>query len=207
MVATILSAQCTDVRVNLVTPALFRKYRTAADYARAKPGELEREIRQTGFFNSKARSLRRAGAAIAAEHGGRVPDTMEELLKLPGVGPQDRALAGAPLAGTADALRGRPPHRVVPVLRADQRVRDLVQDGVADLGLRMDGRQRRAQPNLLARPPADAGAALGPVEDQSPVVQSWCSSSRRRPIAAASFRSMERRLGTGTDSRPDAIRR
>lgn len=86
LVATILSAQCTDVRVNQVTPALFRKYRTAADYARSKPGELERDIRTTGFFNSKAKSLRRAGAAIAAEHGGRVPDTMEALLELPGVG-------------------------------------------------------------------------------------------------------------------------
>jgi len=86
LVATILSAQCTDVRVNQVTPALFRKYRTAADYARAKPGELEQDIRQTGFFNSKARSLRRTGAAIAAEHEGKVPDTMEELLQLPGVG-------------------------------------------------------------------------------------------------------------------------
>jgi len=86
LVATILSAQCTDARVNMVTPALFRKYRTAADYARARPGELERDIRQTGFFNAKARSLRRAGAAIAAEHGGKVPDTMEELLALPGVG-------------------------------------------------------------------------------------------------------------------------
>ena len=86
LVATILSAQCTDVRVNLVTPALFRKYRTAADYARAPAGALENDIRQTGFFNAKARSLRRAGAAIAAEHGGRVPETMEELVALPGVG-------------------------------------------------------------------------------------------------------------------------
>lgn len=86
LVATILSAQCTDVRVNQVTPLLFSKYRTAADYARAPAGELERVIRQTGFFNSKARSLRLAGAAIAAEHGGRVPDTMEKLLRLPGVG-------------------------------------------------------------------------------------------------------------------------
>src|SRR5215831_7602225 len=86
LVATILSAQCTDVRVNQVTPALFAKYRTAADYARARPGELEEEIRSTGFFNSKAKSLRRAGAAIAAEHGGRVPDTMEALVHLPGVG-------------------------------------------------------------------------------------------------------------------------
>ncbi|MGH9367169.1 MAG: endonuclease III [Thermoanaerobaculia bacterium] len=86
LVATILSAQCTDVRVNRVTPLLFRKYRTAADYARARPGELENDIRQTGFFNSKAKSLRRAGAAIAAEHAGRVPDTMEALLELSGVG-------------------------------------------------------------------------------------------------------------------------
>ena len=86
LVATVLSAQCTDVRVNLVTPALFAKYRTAADYARAAPGELEGDIRSTGFFNAKARSLRRAGAALAAEHAGRVPETMEELTRLPGVG-------------------------------------------------------------------------------------------------------------------------
>lgn len=86
LVATVLSAQCTDVRVNKVTPALFGKYTTAADYARSPAGELEDDIRSTGFFNSKARSLRRAGASIAAEHGGRVPDTMEALLRLPGVG-------------------------------------------------------------------------------------------------------------------------
>jgi endonuclease-3 len=86
LVATVLSAQCTDLRVNQVTPALFRKYRTAADYARSPAGELENDIRRTGFFNSKAKSLRRAGAVIAAEHGGRVPDTMEALVKLPGVG-------------------------------------------------------------------------------------------------------------------------
>jgi endonuclease-3 len=75
LVATILSAQCTDARVNMVTPHLFAKYRTAADYARSP-----------GFFNSKARNIRAAGAAIAAEHGGTVPDTMEALVKLPGVG-------------------------------------------------------------------------------------------------------------------------
>jgi len=86
LVATVLSAQCTDKRVNMVTPELFQRYRTAADYARAPAGELERAIQSTGFFNAKARSLRRAGAAIAAEHRGRVPDTMEELVKLPGVG-------------------------------------------------------------------------------------------------------------------------
>jgi endonuclease III len=86
LVATILSAQSTDKMVNTVTPALFAKYRTAADYARSQPGVLEREIHSTGFFNSKAKSLRAMGAAVAAEHGGRVPDTMEELVALPGVG-------------------------------------------------------------------------------------------------------------------------
>ena len=85
LVATILSAQCTDVRVNMVTPHLFAKYRTAADYARSPAGELEREIRSTGFFNAKAKSLRAAGAAIAAEHGGKVPDEWETLWALPGV--------------------------------------------------------------------------------------------------------------------------
>jgi len=86
LVATILSAQTTDVRVNMVTPALFRRYKTAADYARAPAGEIEDLIRQTGFFNSKAKSLRATGAALAAEHGGKVPETMEELVALPGVG-------------------------------------------------------------------------------------------------------------------------
>ena len=86
LVATILSAQCTDVRVNMVTPHLFAKYKTAADYARSPAGVLEKEIRSTGFFNSKAKSIRAAGAAIAAGHGGKVPDEMETLVALPGVG-------------------------------------------------------------------------------------------------------------------------
>ena len=86
LIATILSAQCTDKRVNMVTPTLFKKYRTAADYARANPATLEREIQSTGFFRSKTKSIRGACAAIAAQHGGNVPDTMEELNALPGVG-------------------------------------------------------------------------------------------------------------------------
>lgn len=85
-VATVLSAQCTDARVNMVTKELFRKYRGPADYASAAPGELEKDIRSTGFFNSKAKSLRRAAAVILKEFGGELPDTEEELLKLPGVG-------------------------------------------------------------------------------------------------------------------------
>ena len=86
LVATILSAQCTDKRVNLVTPALFAKYRTARDYANTSPATLEGLIRSTGFFRSKARNIRGAAAAIVAEHAGRVPDTMEKLHGLPGVG-------------------------------------------------------------------------------------------------------------------------
>lgn len=86
LVATILSAQCTDKRVNLVTPALFKKFRSAQDYAEARQETLEGLIRSTGFFRNKAKSLRAAGAAIATRHAGRVPDTMEALHDLPGVG-------------------------------------------------------------------------------------------------------------------------
>ena len=86
LVATILSAQCTDKRVNLVTPALFRKYPTPADMAAADEGELIGLIRSTGFFNSKARSLLAACRDIVTEHGGQVPETLEALVKLHGVG-------------------------------------------------------------------------------------------------------------------------
>jgi endonuclease-3 len=86
LIATILSAQCTDKRVNQVTPALFAKYRTASDYAGAVPGELEEQIRSTGFFKSKARSIIACGRALAEHFGGKVPDTMEALVTLPGVG-------------------------------------------------------------------------------------------------------------------------
>ena len=85
LVATILSAQCTDERVNLVTAELFRKYRTAEDYAAAPAAELERDIRSTGFFRNKARSIQGACRLIAERHGGSVPRSMEELLELPGV--------------------------------------------------------------------------------------------------------------------------
>ena len=85
LVATILSAQCTDKRVNLVTKALFRTYRTAQDYAKADPDELEGLIRSTGFFRSKAKSIQETAKVLVAKHGGQVPDTMEELLQLRGV--------------------------------------------------------------------------------------------------------------------------
>jgi len=86
LVATILSAQTTDVRVNEVTKTLFEKYRTAADYAGADPNELEQDIRPTGFYRNKARSLRGMAQALVDEHGGEVPRTMPELVTLPGVG-------------------------------------------------------------------------------------------------------------------------
>ncbi len=85
LVATILSAQCTDKRVNMVTPALFEKYRGAADYANADPEEFAVEIRSTGFFNSKTKSIIGAGAMMAERFNGEVPQTMEELIQLPGV--------------------------------------------------------------------------------------------------------------------------
>ena len=86
LVATMLSAQTTDVRVNMVTEKLFEKYRTAADYAGADPAELEADIRPTGFYRNKARSLQGMARALLDEHGGEVPRTMAGLVSLPGVG-------------------------------------------------------------------------------------------------------------------------
>ena len=86
LIATILSAQCTDKRVNLVTADLFKKYRSAADYAAAPASELEQAIKTTGFFRNKTKSIKAAAQAIAEQYGGRVPRTMEELLTLGGVG-------------------------------------------------------------------------------------------------------------------------
>lgn len=86
VVATILSAQCTDARVNMVTPVLFAKYRTSGDYAAADPRVLEREIQSTGFFRNKTKSIIGMAQALLHRHGGEVPDTMEALTELPGVG-------------------------------------------------------------------------------------------------------------------------
>ena len=85
-VATILSAQCTDVRVNQVTPALFRRYRTAADYAAADPAEVEELIRSTGFYRNKTRSIIGLGQALCERYGGELPDTLADLVTLPGIG-------------------------------------------------------------------------------------------------------------------------
>jgi endonuclease-3 len=85
LVATILSAQCTDKRVNMVTPGLFQKYPTIADMAGASQEELSQDIRSTGFFNNKARSLIGAARKILADFGGKVPQTINEMLSIPGV--------------------------------------------------------------------------------------------------------------------------
>lgn len=85
LIATILAAQCTDERVNKITPALFRKYPTAADFAKADRATLEQEIRSTGFFRNKAKSIIGATKMIVEDFGGEVPATMDELLTLPGV--------------------------------------------------------------------------------------------------------------------------
>jgi endonuclease-3 len=86
LIATILSAQCTDIRVNKVTPALFKKYHNAKDFANAKQEQLEQDIRSTGFFRNKAKSIISCCKSIVEKHGGEVPRTMEELVQLGGVG-------------------------------------------------------------------------------------------------------------------------
>ena len=86
LVATILAAQCTDKRVNEVTKSLFRRYRSAADYASADPAELENAIRSTGFFRNKTKSIQKCAASIVEQFGGEVPESMDDLLQLAGVG-------------------------------------------------------------------------------------------------------------------------
>jgi endonuclease-3 len=86
LIATILSAQCTDVKVNQVTTGLFKKYRSAKDYAEADPAEFEEEIRPTGFYRNKAKSILKCCQELVVRFGGSVPKTLEELVTLPGVG-------------------------------------------------------------------------------------------------------------------------
>lgn len=86
LVATMLSAQCTDEQVNKVTPELFRKYPTVSDFADADPKELQHDIYSTGFYKNKTKNIIACSKALLERHGGNVPDTMEELVQLPGVG-------------------------------------------------------------------------------------------------------------------------
>src|ERR1017187_5394870 len=86
LISTILSAQCTDKRVNIVTKTLFQKYRSAKDFANAEIAALENDVRSTGFYKNKARNIKAASRDIVKKHGGKVPQTMDELLELGGVG-------------------------------------------------------------------------------------------------------------------------
>lgn len=85
LVATILSAQCTDARVNMVTPALFKKYKTAKDFAKANLENFQQEIRSTGFYRAKAKNIINSAKTVVDKFGGKVPDTMQDLVTLPGV--------------------------------------------------------------------------------------------------------------------------
>ena len=103
LIATILSAQCTDKRVNMVTPALFKRYPTPAALAAAKTGELEEMIKSTGFFRNKSKSLIGMATGIDEKHDGKVPDTMDDLVHLPGVG---RKTANVVLGNAFDKNEG-----------------------------------------------------------------------------------------------------
>ena len=103
LVATILSAQCTDVRVNMVTKVLFKRCKTAKDYADISQEELEEIIRSTGFYRNKAKSLRGMGATLVERHAGKVPSTMEELSAIPGAG---RKTANVVLGNAFDINEG-----------------------------------------------------------------------------------------------------
>ena len=104
LVATILSAQSTDVRVNMVTPELFKKYPTVQDFARLEPQNLEADIRSTGFFRNKSRSVVGAARRIVNEFGGKVPDNMNDLLTLPGVARKTANVVLGTWFGTADGV-------------------------------------------------------------------------------------------------------
>ncbi len=105
LVATILSAQCTDARVNQVTPALFRKYKTAEDYANADLKTFEQEIHSTGFYKNKAKNILNACKLLVEKHDGQVPKTMAELIELPGVA---RKTANIVLTGAFGIVEGIP---------------------------------------------------------------------------------------------------
>lgn len=144
LVATILSAQCTDTRVNMVTKDLFKKYKTPDAYADAPEGELENDIRSTGFFNNKAKSIRGAAAALRDRFSGRVPSDMEALLSLPGVA---RKTANVVL-GTAFGI----PSGVV----VDTHVRRISQR----LGLTQSDKPEKIEQDLIELIPKDKWIAF-----------------------------------------------
>ena len=104
LIAVILSAQCTDVRVNIVTKDLFKKYRCAADYANASQEELEADIHSTGFYHNKAKNIRECCKILVEKYGGEVPDSMDELVQLPGVGRKTANCVLGTFWGIADGV-------------------------------------------------------------------------------------------------------
>jgi len=137
LVATILSAQCTDEKVNQITPALFRKYPTAKDFAQANSKVLEEEIRPTGFFRNKTKSIINASKKIVADFDGEVPDTMESLITLPGVA---RKTANIVLSSAYNKAEG---------IAVDTHVKRLSQR----LGLSKEKNPDRIEQDLLALVP------------------------------------------------------
>ncbi len=139
LVATILSAQCTDERVNMVTPALFRRYPDVASLADARPEELEDMIKSTGFFRNKTRSLLGMSNAVVERHGGRIPDDMDALTALPGVGRK-----------TANVVLGNAFHKNVGIV-VDTHVRRLAQR----LGLTASDDPEQIERDLMEVVPRD----------------------------------------------------
>jgi endonuclease-3 len=139
LIATILSAQCTDERVNQVTPALFQKYRTAVNYMQAAPEELAHAIQSTGFYRQKARSIQECCTALAIQYDGEVPATMEDLIHLPGVG---RKTANVVLGNAFNRPQG---------IAVDTHVRRLTQR----LGLTTATTPDRIEQDLLALVPQE----------------------------------------------------
>jgi endonuclease-3 len=147
LVATMLSAQCTDERVNLVTHSLFQKYRTARDYAEAPAGELEEAIRPTGFYRQKAKAIRACCAELVRRFDGQVPAAMDALVQLPGIGRK-----------TANVILGNAYHIAAGIV-VDTHVRRLA----GRLGLSSHTDPDRIEPDLLAVVPREDWIMVGHV--------------------------------------------
>ena len=145
LVATVLSAQCTDERVNIVTRSLFQKYRTARDYAEAPPGELEEDIKSTGFYRNKAKALRACCAELVQRYDWQVPPDMAALVQLPGIG---RKTANVTLGNAFNIAEG---------IVVDTHVRRLV----GRLGLSPQTDPDKIEQDLVAVVPREDWVALG----------------------------------------------
>jgi len=137
LIATMLSAQCTDARVNIVTAGLFKKYGTPEDFANARIKDLEKEVRSTGFYRNKAKNIKAASTMIVEEFGGKVPDKMEDLIRLPGVA---RKTANIVLTAAYGKIEG---------IAVDTHVQRLAQR----IGLAVSGDPKKIEQELMAKLP------------------------------------------------------